>query len=356
MSRVPNKQRLSRGAIVGLGQQAKQFYLPSFRQTPDVELVAVIESDSRVLNSLSSAERALLSVDTGTDWFESFDECLKQHSLDFVVIATPHCQHHEAVVTAIENQVNVIKEKPFAISFGQAVQIYDLQEKEGVVVTTNVQRRFNPVYSTCFEYLNRIGQLLHFDIRYNFYAEDYDQGWRAFKELAGGGCLIDMGYHMIDLLIWYFGLPDSIRMMTLYSASGNAHYTAEDTAYMTFGYDSSPLRGTMFVSRSLQPKHESVRIRGTNGYILLQKASVARYSNSGHLQERMCGEPTADVGTFSQLTQIVRREIPNSCAPWDHLQHTALIEAGYLSAIHGNCVDPKEIMKNCKSKPSCLTT
>ena len=49
------------------------------------------------------------------------------------------------------------------------------------------------------------------DVKYTLFVDNLHEGWRGQRDSAGGGCIIDMGYHMIDMVIWYFGLPDNLH-------------------------------------------------------------------------------------------------------------------------------------------------
>jgi predicted dehydrogenase len=63
-----------------------------------------------------------------------------------------------------------------------------------------------------------------------------------------GGCIIDMGYHLVDMLLWYFGMPDRVLAQHSASARPEQDYDAEDTATITFGYGSG-LFGTALLPR-----------------------------------------------------------------------------------------------------------
>ncbi len=68
----------------------------------------------------------------------------------------------------------------------------------------------SPLYSTFLQLIDKIRKSFYIEAKYTFYTDKPHEGWRGKKELTGGGRLIDMGYHMVDLLMWYFGLPDKI--------------------------------------------------------------------------------------------------------------------------------------------------
>ena len=73
-----------------------------------------------------------------------------------------------------------------------------------------------------------------------------------------------MGYHLVDMLLWYFGLPDRISADMSVTARPDRAYDAEDTALVHFSYDSG-LYGSLLLSRFLGPKSEQIRLVGSRG-------------------------------------------------------------------------------------------
>jgi predicted dehydrogenase len=82
---------------------------------------------------------------------------------------------------------------------------------------------FDPERHTAFRQMaDQIGTPFFVDAQYILAVDDPAAGWRGRSDLAGGGCLVDMGYHVIDLLLWYFGLPDRILLTPWPSTSVSA--------------------------------------------------------------------------------------------------------------------------------------
>jgi predicted dehydrogenase len=79
-----------------------------------------------------------------------------------------------------------------------------------------------------------------------------------------------MGYHLIDMILWYFGLPDRILADTSTTARSDRTYDPEDTALIHFGYDSG-LYGSALLSRFIGPKSEQIRLVGSKGIVALER-------------------------------------------------------------------------------------
>lgn len=241
----------------------------------------------------------------------------------------------------------MLKEKPFAISLTQAKELKEIAEKTKIPIVVTLQRRFNPIYSTFFQLIDKIGKPFYIEIKYTFYTDKPHEGWRGKKELAGGGCLIDMGYHMIDLLMWYFGLPDKVFAEMSCTAKEGVIYNAEDTAQVIFKYETKNIWGSLFVSRVIPPKQEYLNVYGTRGIIHLERGKIERYSSSGELRESLKREhswPSAAQDQIEYFVKVIRGEKENISGPEFHLNHLVFIEAAYKSAKVKKYINPKEFL------------
>jgi len=326
--------------VIGLGHQSLEDHIPAIKSSPDIELVGVVEIDKEKL-------KTFLKENKNVKGYENFDDLLKDQKLDFVVIALPHYLHYEFTKKAILSKIHVLKEKPFAISLAQAKELKDLSEKNNVQIVVTLQRRFNPIYSTFFQLVDKIGKPFYIEIKYTFYTDKPYEGWRGKKELAGGGCLIDMGYHMIDLLMWYFGLPDEVFAEMSSTAKEGIVYNSEDTAHVIFKYEIKNIWGSLLVSRVIPPKKEYLNVYGTRGIIHLERGKIERYTPAGELQESLEREyswPSAAQDQIEYFVKVIRGEKENISGPEFHLNHLAFIEAAYKSKEVHKYVSPKEFL------------
>ncbi|MDQ3239111.1 MAG: Gfo/Idh/MocA family oxidoreductase, partial [bacterium] len=124
-------------------------------------------------------------------------------------------------------------------------------------------------------------------------------------EHAGGGCILDMGYHIIDQLVWWFGLPDNIFAQKSTLAVPNANYDAEDTATIAFKYESG-LHGSILLSRFAGDKQEEYSLYGSNGSIVGSKKHLLVKNRAGEI---ICEEAEQDTSVMidSQLEFFITR-------------------------------------------------
>lgn len=327
--------------VLGLGKQALEDHIPALLAIDDVELVAVVDSDKEKLNQFLAKHPSIQGYTNALELYHA-------HHLDFVIIALPHHLHFAATKEALQRNIHVFKEKPFAVSLRDAREIDTLARKHDRHVSVTLQRRFNPIYETFFQLIEKIGRHFYAEVKYTLFVEHPEEGWRGDKNLAGGGCLIDMGYHMVDMLIWYFGLPDGVFAEISCRAKDHCKYTAEDSAGLFFIYKEKGMWGTLLVSRSIAPKQEYIRVYGTKGSIHLERGKIERFHTDGKLCEslqRKDSWPSAPQDQINYFIKVIKGEKPNMSSPQFHFNHLAFIEAAYESVEKKGYVDPKTFLK-----------
>lgn len=344
-SMQPQKRKLKMG-IIGLGHQAEEDHIPAILASTDVELVAVADIDKEKLTSFARNHDAV-------HIYEHYEDLLQGEDLDFIIIAVPHHLHKDIMKAAIKRKVHILKEKPFAVSLAEAKEIKEYAERNNVNIMLTLQRRFNPIYSTFFQFIDKIGAPFFMEARYTFYTDSPHEGWRGKKDLAGGGCLIDMGYHGIDLLMWYFGLPDLVFAETSCAAKEDIIYDAEDTAQVLFRYTKRGILGSFLVSRVMPPKTEYFDVYGTRGIIHIERGRIERRSPGGTVQEVLSREhhwPSAAQDQLEYFVKVVQGKRENIASPDFHFNHLAFIEAAYRAKNEGTYVNPHTILHESITK------
>lgn len=332
--------RILRVGVIGLGHQSLEDHIPAIDSCIDTQLVAVAEVEQQKLSDF-------LSTQEGVHGYTDAMEMIEKEHLDFVIIAVPHHLHHELTKQALQRGLHVLKEKPFATSLSDAQELLALAKKYNRHLIVTLQRRFNPIYNTFFQLVDKIGELYFLEAQYTFFTSQPDAGWRGSKDLAGGGCLLDMGYHIVDLLIWYFGLPDRVIACASTRAVENAIYTAEDTAQLLFSYDTNRLWGSLLLSRSIPPKQEHLHLYGTRGSIHLERGKIERRQPDGSTIESLTREyhwPSAAQDQIEYFVRLIRGKKNSLDQTKTHLQHIAFIQAAYLSLEQQKFIYPNTLL------------
>ena len=139
--------------------------------------------------------------------FSSFEELLEE-DLDGVVIATPNCFHAEQSIAALERGIAVFSQKPLARNAFETRRVVEAARKAdcllGVDLTYGAMpamRRVNQIVAS-----GELGKIFAIDAKFhNGYGPD--KAWFYDYSLSGGGCVLDLGSHLLDLALRPLGFP-----------------------------------------------------------------------------------------------------------------------------------------------------
>ena len=185
--------------VVGCGGIANGKHLPAQKRNPASELVAFCDI---VEERAVKAQKEFGEKDSAV--YTDYKELLKDKSIDAVLVLTPNCSHCEITVAALEAGKHVLCEKPMAINYAEAKKMLAARDKSGKVLTIGYQNRFRPDSL----YLKKLADKGYFGDVY--YAEAIAirrravPTWGVFidQEKQGGGPLIDIGTHALDLTLF----------------------------------------------------------------------------------------------------------------------------------------------------------
>jgi len=332
--------------IVGFGKQSKEDHLPAIIQSEKYELVAICDSCYNTVN--------VASGQYGVSGYTDLGELIKSQDFQVALVSVPHHAYISVVSTLVTAQKHIIKEKPFATSVAEAQQLLRILEKGSTFLGVTVQRRFNPIYQTFHQLKKHIGKVYSIEGAYTINVPSLDTGWRASKEMSGGGALVDMGYHFIDLLVWYFGLPTTVTARMSRGNRPGQSYDVEDTAHLLFDYclDSEyeeKLIGNFVISRVYPEKQEHVRVLGTRGVVEVSRGVIRLLDLEGNEIERLerqGGWPTASIEQLDHFASKINSFMPGDLPDYtEHLQHVAVIEAAYESDRLSKSCNPSDFLK-----------
>lgn len=331
--------------MVGLGHQSTEDHIP-----------AILASEGLVLSGVADpvGERAVKwGTELGVPYAPNVSELLKRvvGTPEVAVVAVPHSQYMDVISCLAEAGIHVIKEKPFAVSIAEALAVKELVNRTNICLFVTLQRRFNPIYLSFAQLVRRIGRVHAIEGRYTMNVERLDEGWRASQLHAGGGVLVDLGYHYVDLIVWYFGLPDFVSCRVTGGNRPFQNYDTEDTAFVQFGYLSansgSGVLGSLIVSRVYPDREESLVAYGTTGSVGVSRGRCQRRNTDGAVVEYLAREgawPSALVDQLEHFALSIRTGISRGDILVTYLQQVAFVEAAYRSATCGSPIDPHELI------------
>lgn len=183
-----------RVGMIGAGAIAND-HCSSVNNYSGAEMVAVAD--------LSKARREALKTKYDMDKAHStWEELVADKEIDAVTIALPNALHAEVALAAIRSGKHVMLDKPFALSYAEAKRVADAAKKKGITLMVGMNQRYNPDAQVLRTLVKRgeLGEIFHIKAYMCRRTGSPKFGtWFVNKALSGGGCLLDIGVHILDL-------------------------------------------------------------------------------------------------------------------------------------------------------------
>jgi predicted dehydrogenase len=216
--------------LVGLGNIAG-YHAEFLEDVATAELVAGLDIDADARESFAEEH----DIETFTEVASLFA------TVDAVIVTTPNRYHEEYAVAALEAGVHVLLEKPLAHTLESAERIAAVARECDAICMVGFNNRFaNPVEVLKHDIrTGRYGDVTHVEANYVRRRGIPGRGsWFTSKEVSGGGALIDIGVHAIDLALYLLGFPDVVEV----SGQTRAEFGGSDEyAYLRqWGADDGP--------------------------------------------------------------------------------------------------------------------
>ncbi len=132
-------------------------------------------------------------------------ENLLDSEADGIVVATPSALHKQHVMQALEKRKAVFCQKPLACTTADTTEIVDLARRNNCLLMVDFSYRYTHAAKKIKQLVDE-GELGHvFAANFVFHnAYGPDKRWYYNADLSGGGCVMDLGIHLIDLIQWFF--------------------------------------------------------------------------------------------------------------------------------------------------------
>jgi predicted dehydrogenase len=130
-----------------------------------------------------------------------------------VIIATPNVYHAEQAIHCMEKGAAVFCQKPLARTAHEVRQIVETARLNNVLLGVDFSYRYTEGIQKIFEMSNRgaLGKIFAVNLTFhNAYGPD--KNWFYDPKLSGGGCVIDLGIHLIDLALWILNFPTIVKV------------------------------------------------------------------------------------------------------------------------------------------------
>ncbi len=174
--------------------------------------------------------------------FATLDELLEQE-LDGMVIATPSVQHADQSIRALEHGLAVFCQKPLGRTAAETRRVVDAARAADRLLAVDLSYRFTAGMRHIQQLIagGKLGRIYAVDLVFhNAYGPD--KPWFYDPGLSGGGCVMDLGVHLVDLALWTLGFPEvagvSSRLFAGGEPLGSRPERVEDYAIARLDLDS----------------------------------------------------------------------------------------------------------------------
>ncbi len=230
-------------AIIGTSWWVDAMYLPALKEHPDADVVAICGRD---LDRAQARAKQWGIPKVFTDV-----EALFELELDAVIIASSNDSHYSLTIKALKKGLHVLCEKPLALSYPEALDMYQLARKKGLKNMTPFTYSYMPTARYLKELIDSgfIGQPLDLNLRYyTGYGRNPEYMWRFDKGKAGSGALGDIASHFIYLAMYFYGDITGIfaklgtqMQRSHYDIEGQPYEQADDSALLSFSFANGAL-------------------------------------------------------------------------------------------------------------------
>jgi predicted dehydrogenase len=185
-----------RVGVIGAGAIAND-HCKRINAHPDAEVAAVADTSQERREQVRKDH----AVARG---YERWEQLVADPDLDAVAIALPNFLHAPVALAAVKAGKHVLLEKPFAMNIGEAKQVADAAARKKRVLMVGMNQRYEKDSQTLREIVRRgdLGEIYHAkSYWYRRQGSPKFGTWFVNKKLSGGGCLLDIGVHYLDLAL-----------------------------------------------------------------------------------------------------------------------------------------------------------
>ncbi len=212
-----------RWGVIGAGGIADRRTIPGLMLCENAELVAVMEINMELAEKCRAKWGCKKAYDNEAD-------LLADPEIDAVYIATPVVLHARQAMAAADAGKHILIEKPLAMTSEEGQKVVDYCESKGVKIAAGLMMRFGAYVQAMKKAVadGKIGKPVSAYAQFTCWYPDMPGNWRQSKKNGGGGAMMDMGVHCIDLLQYILG--SKARDVVAFHDTLTFRYEVEDSS------------------------------------------------------------------------------------------------------------------------------
>lgn len=312
--------------VIGCGGIADRRTLPGMMLCENAELVAVMDANKDAADHCKEKYNAKYA-------FDNIEELLAIEEIEAVYIASPVFCHKEQAYKAADAKKHILIEKPVGLTSGEAEEIATYCENKGVKLGVGFMMRFHAYHQKMRELIGegKLGEIVSARAQLTCWYPEMRNSWRQDMKLSGGGAMMDMGVHCVDLIRYITGLE--VTEVAGFSGNQVFNYSVEDAGCVIFRLGNG---ATAYVDANFNIPDAAAKCKiefyGTKGSIFAQ--GTISQVEGGEI-EVLCTDDSVGYDANQDRGEVVPLEINVDFGN----MYTKEIEA-FGKAVKGECEIP----------------
>ena len=320
-------------AVVGLGMGRNRA-----RQVAETE-----GAELRVVVDLNEDLARQVGEEMGCAWCTALEDALGRGDVDVVLVMTPSGLHAPIGVEALRAGKHVITTKPMDVSTKACDELIVAADEGGLLLGVDYQSRYVDNNYRVAEALKQglLGKPILGEVRFKWFRSqeyfEHSGGWRGTWAMDGGGSLANQGSHLIDLLLWFMGVPKTVYGET---AIMNHDIETEDIGQAILNFESGAKGGILGTTTFPASPYFSAEVHGSEGGVLLDAALSGEMRVFGDgLEEKLLAMDNPLANVVEDVVSALEHGTALRVDGREGRRTVALLENIYRSAREGKVLD-----------------
>ena len=218
--------------VIGSGGIARRRTIPEGIMDADHAVLTTVYDINPEVNEDVAREFNAIAVNSIRELLDS--------DVDAIYIASPVNMHYEHVIACARGKKHILCEKPLGMSTPETEKMISACEAEGVMLGTSFMMRFHAQHQAALQIVKegKLGKPVYGRAQLSCWYPPIEGAWRQDPNSGGGGSLMDMGSHCIDLLEMFFG---KIKSVSCFINNTVHPYKSEDSAVVSILFENGAM-------------------------------------------------------------------------------------------------------------------
>jgi len=317
--------------VLGAGSVAHRRAIPAINEADDAMLLALFNRTEEKAKQMAEEHGA-------KRYYTSVDELIADEELNALYVSSPTYLHCEHVLKAAEHGLEILCEKPMAMNVEECEKMIKACEENNVSLQICFLFRFHSIYRNIKKLIDEgeLGEIIEVRMPILKHLRVTEGGWRIIKSQGGGGSLMDLAAHSVDIFRYLLG---EISQVTAFCSTFINDYEVEETGsvMMTMANGAHAITDTSFVVSGCDIVSE---IYGTKGWVLVYNDNgwMVKTVLNGEVKVEKTQWENLYRAQFEHIARCVMGEEEPIITGMDGLKNIQALSAAYEAAETGRVI------------------